>query len=93
MLEKEEIELIKKEFGQHNPIQLGIFGSFARNEATPDSDVDLLVKFSKPISLLDIIGIEQSLSDQLKRKVEIVTERALSKRIRTSVMRDLRIII
>lgn len=93
MLEKEEIELIKKEFGQYNPIQLGIFGSFARNEATPDSDVDLLVTFSKPISLLDIIGIEQSLSDQLKRKVEIVTERALSKRIRTSVMRDLRIII
>ena len=93
MLKKEEIELIKKEFRQYNPVQLGIFGSFARNEATPDSDVDLLVKFSQPISLLDIIGIEQSLSDQLKRKVEIVTERALSKRIRTSVMRDLRIII
>ncbi len=93
MLLPQEISIIKKVISTYNPIRLGVFGSYARNEEKPSSDIDLLVKFSEPIDLLELIGIEQSLTEKLRKKVEIVTERALSDRIRSSVMNDLRPLI
>ncbi len=46
-----------KEF---NPEKIGIFGSFARNENTPGSDLDILVKFKDGITLLQLIKLENS---------------------------------
>ncbi len=69
----------------------GVFGSFARGEEKPESDIDILVRFNKPIGLFDFIGLEQELSGNLKRKVDLVTENALSPYIKDSVMRDLRV--
>lgn len=74
-------------------MKLGVFGSHARNEEGPNSDVDLLVEFSRPISLLDLVGLEQTLSELLKKRVEMVTTKALSDRIRQSVMKDLRTLL
>ena len=90
MLGKQEIQLIKLELSKFDPIRLGVFGSVARNEDEEHSDIDLLVHFSKPINLLDLIGVEQILTQKLKRKVEIITETALSEKIRPSVMKDLK---
>ena len=70
----------------------GVFGSFARGEANEASDVDLLVRFNEPKSLLDVIGLEQELSEILGRQVEVVTERALHPYLKTQVMRDLTVI-
>jgi hypothetical protein len=69
-----------------------LFGSFARGEATEDSDVDLLVGFSKRIGLFDFVGIGQDLEEALNRKVDLVTEDGLSKYVRDNVMRDLKVI-
>lgn len=67
----------------------GIFGSYARGEADIDSDVDILIRFKTPKSLLDIIGLELELSDSLNRKVDLVTEAALCPHIQKNVLKDL----
>ncbi len=69
----------------------GIFGSYARGDARPDSDIDVLIKFDTAKSLLDLIRLEDILSDTLGRKVDLVTEKALSPYIKDSVLGDLQI--
>lgn len=93
MLDHHEISIIRETVSPYGPMKLGVFGSHARNEEGPNSDVDLLVEFSRPISLLDLVGLEQTLSELLKKKVEMVTTKALSDRIRQSVMKDLRTLL
>lgn len=67
----------------------GLFGSYARNEPRADSDVDLLVSFSKPVSLLTVCRVERNLSEVLQKKVDLVTKGALSPYIKPYVMKDL----
>jgi len=55
-----------------------IFGSYARGEEGPDSDLDIMVEFAEKKSLLDIIGIEQELTDETGIKVDLLTERSIS---------------
>lgn len=66
-----------------------LFGSYARNEATENSDVDLLITFAKPKSLLTLCRIERELSQALEKKVDLVTEPSLSPYIRPYIMKDL----
>jgi len=68
-----------------------LFGSFARGEATGKSDIDLLVRFSKPIGWA-FYGIAEDLETALGRKVDLATENMLGKRIRENVMHDLQVI-
>lgn len=60
--------------GAHN---IRIFGSVARGETTADSDVDVLAAFESGRSLLDLIALQQDLSDLLGQKVDVVSEGAL----------------
>lgn len=71
----------------------GIFGSFARGEQRPDSDLDLLVEFEGRSSLLDMAGLKLDLQDLLGRGVDVVTPDGLSPYIRDNVMRDLVVIL
>ncbi len=72
----------------------GIFGSRARGDNKPDSDLDVLVRFKKDdISLLGFIHLENILSDKLGVKVDLVTEEALSPYIRDSIIRNLQVIL
>ena len=66
----------------------GLFGSYARGEASVASDLDLLVELPPGSSLLDLIGLEQDLSDELGLKVEATTYRALHPRLRDRVLQD-----
>ncbi|MBI2120269.1 MAG: nucleotidyltransferase family protein [Parcubacteria group bacterium] len=73
---------------QHNEVEFaGLFGSYSRGEAAADSDVDILVRFRKQKSLLGIIGMENQLSDVLGKKVDLVTEKFLSRYFRDDVIR------
>lgn len=76
----------------HGAEYAAVFGSFARGEAGPDSDVDILVRFNKDISLLDHIGVAQELEDTLKQKVDLVTERGLSEDAVPNVKKDLKVL-
>lgn len=68
----------------------GVFGSFAKNEANEASDIDILVRFREPKSLLKIVGLEMELSEILKRDVDLVTERALCPHIKDTVLATLK---
>lgn len=71
---------------------LGVLGSLARGDATAESDVDLLVKFSNRKSLLAVVSLERQLSEALGRKADVLTEAAISPCLRSRILRDLRVI-
>ncbi len=68
-------------------IRLSLFGSMARDMARPDSDIDLLAVFdnTRQLSLLDIIGLENALTDLLGRSVDLVEECGLKAHVRQNV--------
>lgn len=84
-LQKEIISVMAK----YKPTRIDIFGSYARNEQTPHSDLDILVDFGETVNLLDIIGIEQELSERLGVKVDLITIRSLNPRIKQHIEKDL----
>lgn len=57
-----------------------LFGSYARDEASPESDIDLLVELNRPLGL-DLFRIEEQLGTALGAKVQMVTDAALTNRI------------
>jgi len=71
---------------------LGLFGSVARGEETPDSDVDLLVKFDKKrkIGLFGLAEVQSEFEKRLGRKVDLVTK--LNKYVKPYADKDLRTI-
>ena len=77
---------------QNDVAMIGVFGSMARGEATEDSDIDLLVKFSKGKSLLTLVRLEREISIALGRKVDLLTEAAISPYLRDRIKRELRVI-
>ena len=72
---REEILRIAASHGARN---VRIFGSMARGEARPDSDLDVLVSLEAGRSVLDLVAIKQDLEDLLGRAVDVVTEAAVS---------------
>ncbi len=68
--------------------RLGIFGSTVRGDATPQSDVDVLVEFEKPIGLFDFVRLEEDLSTLLGKKVDLVTKNALKPMIKGEILRE-----
>ena len=58
---------------QHGVIQAHLFGSVARGQERPDSDIDLLVKFDRTVSLLDIYGLSNELELLSGRRVDVMT--------------------
>ena len=67
---------------------LALFGSVARDEATPGSDVDVLVDFGGPTTFDQYMDVKLFLEGLLHRKVDLVTERGLRPRVRPYVEQD-----
>ena len=74
--------------GKYHVATISLFGSMARNEATEASDIDLLVSFSRPVSLLQRVTLERELSDALGRKVDLLTEASLSPYLRDHILKE-----
>lgn len=85
MLSQKEIDIIIETMQPYKPVRIGIFGSYARNEETPDSDVDILYEFAEVIRLFDLGGLKLDLEEKLKKEVDLVeynsVHRLLEKRI------------
>ncbi|GAB2573892.1 nucleotidyltransferase family protein [Spirosoma areae] len=74
----------------YQPERVGIFGSWARGENGPDSDLDVLIKLNKPVSLLTFTRMERELSETLNLKVDLVSENALqNERLKQYILKDL----
>jgi predicted nucleotidyltransferase len=76
----------------HGVSMIGVFGSMAHGDATEQSDIDLLVKFAKRTSLLKLVRLERELSTTLGRKVDLLTENALSPYLRENILEGLQVI-
>ena len=63
----------------HKAEKLWVFGSCARKEETPESDVDFLVKFGESIGLFELFDFEHDLTDRVGRKVDLVNSNALER--------------
>lgn len=93
MITKEQEKIIIEKSKQFQPNKIGIFGSYARGENSKKSDLDILVNFKKRVNLLDLIGLEQELSEILGVKVDLVTERSVHKNLKDQIFQDLKIIL
>ncbi len=67
---------------------LAIFGSVARDEARPDSDVDILVEFEQPVTFDQYMDLKFYLEDHLGTRVDLVSRRTLKPQIRLSVEQE-----
>ncbi len=77
--------LLKKEYGV---TRIGIFGSYARGEEKENSDIDLLVEFSKPVNLFEFSRLRSFLIQQLEITVDLVTPGALKSMIKENILRS-----
>ena len=79
----------KKELeDRFNVKSLAIFGSYVRNEATPQSDVDILVEFREPVGLL-FVHLADYLEQLLGTRVDLLTPQAIKPNRKKSIMKDL----
>ena len=82
---REAILRLAEQYGASN---VRVFGSVARGEARPDSDIDLLVDFRSDYRLWDKIGLKQDIEALLGRKVDIVHARFIRKELAPGILRD-----
>jgi uncharacterized protein len=94
MTRKEIVEHRRAEIlalaGKHGARNVRLFGSTVRDEAGPESDVDVLVAMEKGRSLLDLIGFELDLEDLLQCKVDVVDDGGLSPYLRDAILAEAR---
>ena len=70
--------------------EIGVFGSYVRGEQQPDSDLDLLIELEQPvrISLLDLVGLEDYLTELLGVEVQTAIKQNLKTRLRPYILRE-----
>jgi hypothetical protein len=73
---------------QHGIRRVRIFGSVARGEDRPESDVDVLVEVERGRSFLDLIGFELDLEQLLGCKVDVVSEGGISPYLEATILRE-----
>ncbi len=81
------MEQLRRDFGVK---RIGFFGSYARNEQRLDSDIDLLVEFSRPVGFVHFIRLEDYLQGLLGAKVDLVTEKALKPHMGKRILEEVR---
>lgn len=79
-------EQVLRTAARYGALSVRVFGSRARGDARPGSDLDLLVEFEEGRSLLDAIGLEQELGDLLGMPVQVLTPSGLSPHLREKII-------
>jgi hypothetical protein len=82
---REEILRILDAHGARNP---RIFGSLARGQGQPSSDIDVLVDMEPGRTLLDLVGLEQALTDALGRHFDVLTKEGISPYLRDRILAE-----
>ena len=91
-MNKEIKEKINNQFSflrdKYHVRKMGVFGSFARGEEKKGSDIDILVEFNVPVGFFDFIKLENFLSKILRRKVDLVSKKALKSTIKKDILKE-----
>jgi predicted nucleotidyltransferase len=83
------LKKLKREVAKEYSVKtIGVFGSVARDEQTGQSDIDLLVEFSKPVGFVTFMRLENFLSERLGKQVDLVTPDSLKPVIRQDVLSE-----
>ena len=86
---KEILEKHKEELeGKYKVKEIGIFGSYVRGEQKGKSDLDILVEFEEPVSLLDLVRAENYLSELLDIKVDLVHKRDIRPELKERILKE-----
>ena len=89
----EEVKKIITPVLEANSVEYaGVFGSVARDEAKPESDVDILVKFTGPGTFTGFLRLDEGLRKSLGRDIDLITEGAGNKFFRPYIERDIQIV-
>ena len=92
MCQLERLQRLKAEIyriaRKHNAEKVYVFGSCARKEETPESDVDLLVEFNRSATLFDQVDIQDEINSLLECKVDVVSRRGLHPYIKRRVLAE-----
>ena len=75
---------IRKTYGV---VSIGIFGSYARGEAAPDSDIDIIVEFDRPIGW-ELVDLADYLESRLQHPVDLVIRRSLHPLLRDAILAE-----
>lgn len=92
MTRDEVMEKLKANHGKiasFNVKAIALFGSLARGEATPTSDIDMMVDFSGPATFDQYMGLKILLEDLFKVKIDLVTRKGIRSRIFPYIEKDL----
>ncbi len=73
---------------KYNISSIALFGSYAREEQTDKSDIDILVDFKKTPDLLTFIEIEEFLKEKLKTTVDLIPQRKLKPQIKSQILNE-----
>lgn len=79
-------------FKKYGLKKAGIFGSFARGDEKPESDIDILISIGEPLSMWELAGLREELSAHLKRPVDIVSDKAIISYFKDYIYSDLKTI-
>lgn len=90
---KRDIQRQLQEILRQSPYQgtvrrVSLFGSHLHGNTRPESDIDLLIEFNMPISMLKLVHLEKELGDALGKKVDLSTPMSLSRYFRSDVLRE-----
>jgi predicted nucleotidyltransferase len=81
-------KIIQPILGKHPIKRASIFGSYARQEARRESDIDILVEFSSSISLIQFVSIQLELEDILGKKVDLVEVSTLKPQLKANILKE-----
>jgi predicted nucleotidyltransferase len=85
----DELRRLQPELKKRYPIrEMGVFGSYVRGEQHEDSDLDVLVDLGDGLTLIDIVRLENELSDALGLKVDLAMKDALKPRIGKRILAE-----
>ncbi len=91
-----KMRAIKQVLAQHkqelekrfNIREIGVFGSYVRNEQKTKSDIDILVEFKEAPSLFEFMDLEEYLAKLLEQRVDLVTKKALKPHIGEYILKE-----
>lgn len=89
MLSVSQKHIILEALRPYDPNYIGVFGSYARNEETSLSDIDILYDLGKKTSLFDLMDIEEILTNKLNTKVDLVSKKYLNHHLKLIVEKEI----